>query len=316
MYDSFEHVPVMYKEVIELLRPSGARTYVDCTTGGGGHTRLILEADPLCNLIALDKDERALEKASEYLQQFKERVNFIHTDFRNIELLPEEVSFAGVLMDLGVSSFQLDDPDAGFSFRNDGRLDMRMDRSSGLTAAQFISQVEEKELADIIRKYGEERFAGRIARVIKERDAERAFETTLELADVIKKVYPRKNQGKIKIDPATRTFQALRIAVNDELSGLDNCLKRYAARLEPGGRLAVISFHSLEDRIVKWTFRELCGKVENKTPRNLPFQSQEQEADFELVNRKPATATEEELEKNTRSRSAKLRVIARKEAVA
>ena len=314
MYDSFEHIPVMYKEVIELLNPCGGGIYVDGTTGGGGHSRLILEADPEGKLLCLDRDERALEKAGEYLADFRERVEFIHTDFRNLDALPEDAVFDGVLMDLGVSSFQLDDPDAGFSFRNDGRLDMRMDRSRGMTASEFISNTGEKELADIIRKYGEERFAGRIARVIKERDAEKPFETTLELADVIKKVYPKKGMGKIKIDPATRTFQALRIAVNDELSGLDNCFKRYARRLKPGGRLAVISFHSLEDRIVKWAFRELTGRVENKQPRNLPFQSRGVESEFELVNRKPVTATGEELEKNPRSRSAKLRVLARKEA--
>jgi 16S rRNA (cytosine1402-N4)-methyltransferase len=313
MYDSFEHIPVMYKEVIELLNPREGGLYVDGTTGGGGHSRLILEADTKGHLYCLDRDQRALDKASKYLADYHERIEFIHTDFRNIENLPQELMFDGVLMDLGVSSFQLDDPNAGFSFRHDGELDMRMDRSQGMTASEFISHTGEKELADIIRKYGEERFAGRIARVIKERDAERPFASTLELAEVIKKVYPKKKMGKIKIDPATRTFQALRIAVNDELSGLDNCFKRYAQRLKPGGRLAVISFHSLEDRIVKWAFRELTGRVENKQPRNLPFQAQGPEAEFELVNRKPVTATEEELEKNPRSRSAKLRVLARKE---
>ncbi|WP_373530815.1 16S rRNA (cytosine(1402)-N(4))-methyltransferase RsmH [Nostoc sp.] len=283
----FFHVPVLGREVIEGLavRPGGH--YLDATVGGGGHSRLILEAAADVRLTAVDQDEDALAAAQKYLAEYGGRVKFIHSNFAEYEFTPN--TFDGILADLGVSSYHLDQPERGFSFRQAANLDMRMDRGRSLTAADVINNWDEAELADIFFKYGEERLSRRIARRIVER---RPLHTTIELADAIaSSVPPKYRYGRIH--PATRVFQALRIVVNDELKSLETFLDKAPNALVPGGRIAIISFHSLEDRPVKHGLR------------NLPL--------LKVLTKKPIIALEEEISNNPRSRSAKLRIAERKQ---
>jgi 16S rRNA (cytosine1402-N4)-methyltransferase len=209
-----------------------------------------------------------------------------------------------------VSSFQLDDPEAGFSFRFDGPLDMRMDRSRPRTAADLVNSMPEEELKKIIREFGEERFAGRIASAIVRKRRENRIERTIQLADIVRSVVPRSRKPGA-IDPATRTFQAIRIAVNDELSGLKEAISRFAALLNAGGRLVVISFHSLEDRAIKWTFRELAGLTRDEEPPGLPVMREKPRTRYRILTKRPVTADEQEKAENPRSRSAKLRALER-----
>ena len=290
-----QHVPVMTREVIELLRPGRGGLYVDCTVGLGGHTRALLEAGAT-RVLGLDRDPDALAAARESLAQWGDRVELAHSDYRDLPRVLDERGVAGVdgtLADLGVSSMQLDAPQRGFSFRRDEPLDMRMDRSQGPTAAELLLDVEETALADVIFQYGEERFSRRIARAIVRARGEAPIASTGRLADIVRRAVPRK--GYQRIDPATRTFQALRIWVNRELDGLDTFLAAAAARLLAGARLAVISFHSLEDRIVKRAFRAL----------------EQGQAALRIVTKRPLVPGEDEVEANPRARSAKLRAIER-----
>src|SRR4029450_11400272 len=246
-------------------------------------------------VIGIDSDSDALDQAREALRAYGERVSFVHSDYRNLVGVLDacEIDVVdGVLADLGVSSMQLDSPDRGFSFRRDEPLDMRMDRSSGATAAEMLASVDERTLADVIYEFGEERHARRVARAIVEAGRTRRIETTGRLADIVRKAIPRK--GYSRIDPATRTFQAIRIWVNRELEGLDDFLARALGRLTAGGRMAVITFHSLEDRVVKHTFRALQseGRVTIRTKR-------------------PVIPAPGEIESNARARSAKLRAVER-----
>jgi len=283
----FFHVPVLGREVIDGLavRPGGH--YLDVTVGGGGHSRLILEAAADVRLTAVDQDEDALAAAQKYLAEYGERVKFIHSNFADYEFTLN--TFDGILADLGVSSYHLDQAERGFSFRQAANLDMRMDRGRSLTAADVINNWDEAELADIFFKYGEERLSRRIARRIVER---RPLHTTIELADAIaSSVPPKYRYGRIH--PATRVFQALRIVVNDELKSLETFLDKAPNALVPGGRIAIISFHSLEDRPVKHGLR------------NLPL--------LKVLTKKPIIALEEEISNNPRSRSAKLRIAERKQ---
>jgi 16S rRNA (cytosine1402-N4)-methyltransferase len=261
-------------------------------------------------LYAIDRDERALMKARQNLKSFGGRVTFIHGDYRETRNLPEGACFDGILLDLGVSSFQLDDPEAGFSFRFDGPLDMRMDRSQSLTATDLVNSMPEDELKSVIREFGEERYAGRVAAAIVRRRQEKRIERTEQLADIVRSVVPRPRKPGA-IDPATRTFQAIRIAVNDELSGLKEAISRFAALLNAGGRLVVISFHSLEDRAIKWTFREFAGLTRDEEPPGLPVAQERPQADFRILTKRPVTADEKEQVDNPRSRSAKLRALER-----
>jgi 16S rRNA (cytosine1402-N4)-methyltransferase len=289
------HVPVMTREVVALLRPDRGGLYVDCTVGLGGHARALLEAGAT-RLIGLDRDPDALAIARESLAPWGDRVELKHADYRELPRLLAErglAGFDGALADLGVSSLQLDAADRGFSFRRDEPLDMRMDRSQGATLAQLLRDIEERALADAIFQYGEERFSRRIARAIVVARQAAPVETTAQLADIVRRAVPRR--GHQRIDPATRTFQALRILVNRELEGLDAFLASAAERLFAGARLAVISFHSLEDRIVKHVFRAL----------------ERAGAALRIVTKRPLVPSDAEVEANPRARSAKLRAIER-----
>lgn len=279
------HTPVLLREVVDLLRPRSRGIYVDATLGGGGHAVEILRASsPDGRLIGLDRDDEALAENREKLKEWGARVQLVRANFAELEEALMNVGVTtvdGVMFDLGVSSRQFDEPTRGFSFQREGPLDMRMDRSTGQSAREVIATASESELANIFFLYGEERRSRSIAKRIVAARQRAPIETTTQLADLIG---PRRG----KIHPATRVFQALRIYVNDELENLKRGLVAGVQALQSGGRLAVISFHSLEDRIVKWHFRE------SPTLR--------------IITRKPVTATEQELEQNPRSRSAKLRV--------
>ena len=280
----------MVAEVIAELEPSRGGVFVDCTVGLGGHARALLEAGAT-RVIGFDRDPAALEAARDALSGFGDRVSLVHADYRRFDAVLNargEMKVDGVLADLGVSSMQLDAPGRGFSFRTDDRLDMRMDTTAGPTAAEMLRDVDEQTLADVIYEFGEERHSRRIARAIVAARGRAAIETTGQLADVVRRAIPRK--GYMRIDPATRTFQAIRIWVNRELDGLDVFLGDVARRLAAGGRMAVITFHSLEDRIVKHTFRAL-----------------QQEGLIRIRTKRPVVPGEAEIERNPRSRSAKLR---------
>jgi 16S rRNA (cytosine1402-N4)-methyltransferase len=247
----------MVNEVNGHLEPSRGGVFVDCTVGLAGHARAMLDAGAT-RLIGIDRDPDALVQARDALAAFGDRVSLVHDDYRNLVEVLDRLGIEvvdGVIADLGVSSMQLDAPDRGFSFRRDEPLDMRMDRSSGATAADLLATVDERTLADVIYEFGEERHARRVARAIVEAGRARRIQTTGRLAEIVRQAIPRK--GYSRIDPATRTFQAIRIWVNRELDGLDGFLMRAAGRLAPAGRLVVITFHSLEDRVVKHTLRAL-----------------------------------------------------------
>jgi 16S rRNA (cytosine1402-N4)-methyltransferase len=278
---AFFHLPVLSREVISALaiRPGGR--YLDATVGGGGHSEAILQTYPDIRVTALDWDEQAIIAASQRLAEYRSRIQFILTSFADFEY--KNAYFDGIIADLGVSSYHLDTAERGFSFRNTAPLDMRMDRRRDLTAREIINNWNEKELADIFFKYGEERLSRRIARRIVEK---RPFTTTTELAEEVAYSVPKQYRYG-RIHPATRVFQALRIVVNEELTAIENFLDRAPLGLVPGGRIAVISFHSLEDRIVKHKLRE---------------------SELQVITKKPITAQNDELENNVRSRSAKLRV--------
>ncbi|MEH2040638.1 16S rRNA (cytosine(1402)-N(4))-methyltransferase RsmH [Nostoc sp.] len=278
----FSHLPVLPQEVIVGLAVSPGGHYLDTTVGGGGHSRLILEAAADVRVTAIDQDKDALAAARKELAEFGDRIQFIHSNFADYEFPPN--TFDGILADLGVSSYHLDKAERGFSFRQAANLDMRMDRGRSLTAADVINNWDEAELADIFFKYGEERLSRRIARRIVER---RPLHTTTELAEAIaSSVPPKYRYGRIH--PATRVFQALRIVVNDELKSLETFLDKAPNALVPGGRIVIISFHSLEDRPVKHGLR------------NSPL--------LKVLTKKPIIAQEEEISQNPRSRSAKLRI--------
>jgi 16S rRNA (cytosine1402-N4)-methyltransferase len=289
------HVPVMTAEILQHLRPEHGGLFVDCTVGLGGHARALLEAGAT-RLIGLDRDLDALAGAAETLAPWRDRVELVHADYRAIADVLDQRQIAavdGALADLGVSSMQFDAPGRGFSFQRDEPLDMRMDRSQGETAADFIARATELELADTIFQYGEERFSRRIARALVEARRETPVTGTGQLAAIVRRSIPRR--GYTRIDPATRTFQALRIWVNRELDGLDRFLEAAVSRLRAGARFAIITFHSLEDRIVKHTLRAL----------------ERREALVKVLTKKPLIPDENEVQRNPRARSAKLRVAER-----
>jgi 16S rRNA (cytosine1402-N4)-methyltransferase len=286
----------MVDEVREHLAPARGGLFVDCTVGLGGHARMLLESGA-SRLVGIDRDPAALVIAQEELASFGDRVELVHGDFRDIARIFDSrgvTAVGGVLADLGVSSMQLDAPGRGFSFRRDEPLDMRMDTSSGQTAAEAVADADERTLADVIYQFGEERHARRVARAIVAARQTAAIGTTGRLAEIVRRAIPRR--GYSRIDPATRTFQAIRIWVNSELDGLDRFLTTAAERLDDGGRMAVITFHSLEDRVVKHTLRSL----QMDAARRLTVRT-----------RKPVVPTEAEIALNPRARSAKLRAAER-----
>jgi 16S rRNA (cytosine1402-N4)-methyltransferase len=281
----------MVAEVLEHLEPSRGGLFVDCTVGLGGHARALLEGGA-SRLIGIDRDPAAADAARNALNEFGNRVEVVHADYRRLNTLLDErgvTTVDGVLVDLGVSSMQLDDPGRGFSFRVDEPLDMRMDTTAGPTAAEALRGVDERTLADLIYEFGEERHSRRVARAIVAARERSPIETTGQLAEIVRRAIPRK--GYMRIDPATRTFQAVRIWVNRELEGLDVFLGDAARRLAVNGRLVVITFHSLEDRIAKHTLRALAADGFG----------------LRIRTKRPVVPGEGEIERNPRARSAKLR---------
>jgi 16S rRNA (cytosine1402-N4)-methyltransferase len=303
------HEPVLLSEVLEYLepnRPDG--TLVDATVGLGGHSEALLERHPDVRLVAIDRDPQALERSQERLSRFGDRVTFVRGRHESlIDILKQHQidKVSGLLADLGVSSMQLDDAARGFSFRFEGPLDMRMGDAEK-TAADLVNTLDEYELSRIIRDYGEEPMARRIARAIVAAREEGPIETTSRLAEVIRSV---KKARYNEIDPSTLTFQALRIATNEELVGLDRFADDAVSVLEPGARVAIISFHSLEDRIIKRAFRRLAGQC--TCPPHMPVCGCGATTLVEVLTGRPVTASEEEESRNPRARSAKLRVAER-----
>lgn len=306
----FAHIPVMLDECLEGLNIKADGIYVDGTVGGAGHSiEIVKRLSGNGRLICVDKDEDALKAAGERLAPYSDRVTFIRDDYKNLVAELDSIGVGkvdGILLDLGVSSYQLDNAERGFSYMKDATLDMRMDRSQRISAYEVVNGYSESELARILFDYGEEKLARQIARNILKARAEKPIETTLELAKIVEDTYPAKTRWKFG-HPAKRTFQAIRIEVNDELSSLGEAVTQMARRLEKGGRMAVITFHSLEDRIVKSAFKELS--LACTCPPDFPVCVCGKVQEVELVNKKPIVASEGELEKNSRSQSAKLRVI-------
>lgn len=288
------HIPVMAKEAQEYLRLPVGGCFVDCTLGMGGHSALLsTPLGPQGRIVAIDRDNGSLQQAKENLAGCVAVCDFMHDDFRHVDAILDKLNIAkidGILLDLGLSSFQLDDPGRGFSLRSDGPLDMRMDQDSYISAYDLINSLSERELAQILKDYGEERWHNRIARHVVEQRSRKPIETTAELSEAVLRAIPH-GQARQKIHPATRTFQAFRIAVNRELESLEIVLDKCVPYLNPGARICVISFHSLEDRIVKQKFR---------------FYSRS--GQLRLVVKKPLRPTESEIDDNPRARSARLRV--------
>jgi 16S rRNA (cytosine1402-N4)-methyltransferase len=307
-----EHQPALVAEVVDLLAPAldPGGTLVDATLGRGGHSRALLEAAERARLVGIDRDAVALEESRTNLAEFSDRTRFVRGDFKEIASLLERLGDAevrGVLFDLGVSSPQLDDAERGFGYRAEGPLDMRMDRSQQLTAGDVVNDYPVAQLTSVIRRYGEERFASRIARAI---ERSRPIETTTRLADVVKEAIPAATR-RTGPHPARRTFQAIRIEVNGEITALEAALPAAVEVLEPGGRVAVISYHSLEDRIVKRYFNEEARGC--TCPPEFPVCRCDAHARVRVLTRRPIRPPRGEIQHNPRASSAKLRVAERLE---
>ena len=303
----FNHTPVLLNECLEGLNIKPDGIYVDGTMGGAGHSSRIVEKLKGGKLIGIDKDDTALAVCKERLKDFN-NVVFVKSDFKNFKNVVEDLNISGVdgiLLDLGVSSHQIDTPERGFSYRFDGELDMRMDKTQSLTAYDVVNNYSEAELARIIYLYGEENFSRSIARKIVEVRRANPIKTTMQLKEIVESAIPKKFHGAGS--PCKKTFQAIRIEVNSELDGLDTVIYDMVEKLNPGGRLAIITFHSLEDRIVKNVFKELSTNC--ICDKSIPVCVCNHKASVSLVNRKPIVATNTELESNKRSSSAKLRVV-------
>lgn len=305
----FHHVSVMLKETIDELNVKKDGVYVDCTLGGAGHALYLLnQLDKNGHLIAIDQDLTAIENAKTVLKDHLDQVTFVHSNFRQINQILDDLDIDkvdGIYYDLGVSSPQLDVPERGFSYHQDARLDMRMDQTQDLSAYEVVNDWPYEDLVRIFYRYGEEKFSKQIARRIEKTRENEPIETTLQLVDVIKEGIPAKARRKGG-HPAKRVFQAIRIAVNDELKAFEDSLEQAIERVKVHGRISVITFHSLEDRLCKQIFQEYERGPE--VPRGLPIIPEEYTPKLKRVNRKPITATEEDLAENNRARSAKLRV--------
>jgi 16S rRNA (cytosine1402-N4)-methyltransferase len=301
------HRPVLLQETLKFLAPERGGLFVDCTVGLGGHSEAILNSSSETRVLGLDLDPAALDYTRRRLAPFGERFHAVQANFRQIELVLRETGERdplGVLADLGVSSLQFDSAERGFSFRFDAPLDMRMDPTTGATAAELLNQLSESEIARIIFEFGEERHSRRIARrIVESREQGRSIRTTKELAELVQRALGGRKWNQIH--PATRTFQGLRIAVNRELEGLAEFVESAIDLLEPGGQFVVISFHSLEDRIIKHELRRLSGHCQ--CPPRLPVCSCGARAAVEILTRRPVTPDAKEVDENPRARSAKLR---------
>ena len=309
MTEKTPHIPVLLNEVVESIAPKDGGVYVDGTFGAGGYTRAVLDAAD-CTVYAIDRDPDAIREGQKLVDVYKGRLHLLHGTFGEMAELVrgEGVDFVdGVMLDIGVSSMQIDRAERGFSFQKDGALDMRMSQN-GLSAADVLNTFGERKIADIIYKYGEERFSRRIAAAVVEQRKTAPFKTTLEFADLIRRTVPHKRED---IDPATRSFQALRIYVNDELGQLESGLFAAHNLLKAGGRMAIVSFHSLEDRIVKTFMQEKSGKTANPS-RYMPV-VEKQAATLKTITKKPILPTESETKFNPRARSARLRVAEKTE---
>lgn len=311
---SSPHAPVMRRELLALLAPRTGGTYVDLTAGAGGHLEAILEASsPHGRCVGIDRDRDALRIARERLARFGSRVTLVHGNARDLVgmvaqgLGSRDAPVDGIILDAGVSSMQLDQPDRGFSFRHDGPLDMRMDQTAGMTAAQVVNGQAEAELAATIASLGEERHAWRVARAIVSRRVARPFTSTTDLADVVARAVPGTHRGSGMIHPATRTFQAIRIAVNGELEALQAAIPAAIRRTASGGRVVAITFHSLEDRIVKHAFRDAAGRC--TCPPRLPVCACGARATVRVLTPRPLMPGDDEIAANPRSRSARLRAV-------
>ena len=301
------HEPVLLEEILRMLHPQPGGRYLDATFGGGGHARALLEAAPETTLHAVDRDPAAVRRAQALRDAFGERFAFFHGNFEALDQVAPPGLYDGILFDLGVSSYQLDDVERGFSFRHDGPLDMRMNPDLDRTAADWLREVTREELVTAVRDFGEEREWRRVVEaILRARDSD-GLRTT---GDLVRVVESAKTRGPRKrppsLHPATLTFQGIRIAVNDELGAIRRALPEAFARLAPGGVLAVISFHSLEDRLVKRFFRRLCGQPEHAAD-SVPQQLRTREA--EPLTRRPLVPSDREIHRNPRSRSSKLRAV-------
>lgn len=308
------HIPVLLTEVLQHLCPKDGGVYVDGTFGAGGYTKAILDS-AACTVIAIDRDPHVRIHVDALKDKYGSRFIFCPGRFGDVQNLLQQTphkNVDGFVLDIGVSSMHLDNEERGFSFRADAPLDMRMDDTQGMTAADIVNSYEETELANLIYKYGEERFSRRIARKIVERRKTEKFGRTADLADIIRSCVPKSRDG---INPATRTFQALRIAVNDELGELERALDAAPKILKPDGRLVVVSFHSLEDRIVKQHINELAGRTASVS-RHMPQINTVSKSVYQVITKKPVQPSEEEVKNNPRSRSARLRCAQKIENIA
>ena len=304
------HRPVLFDEVIENIVTNKEGVYLDCTLGGAGHTQGILEnTSDKAVVIAIDQDDDAIEFAEKKLENYNGRIKIFKDNFRNLDTVLYMAGYekvSGILMDIGVSSYQLDDPKRGFSYKYEAKLDMRMDKNAKISAYEVINEFSEQEIADILYKYGEEPKSRRIAKKITEARKEKRIETTTELADIVIRAIGK----SMKRHPAKRTFQAVRMYVNKELEVLEEALEKAVEHLEDNGRLLVITFHSLEDRIVKNKFREFEKPC--KCPPDIPICVCGKESLGKVITKKPIVAGELELKDNSRAHSAKLRVFERR----
>ena len=304
----FTHIPVLLEPTIELLNVKSNGVYVDGTLGGAGHSKEILKKAKISRLVGIDQDEEALAAAKKNLEKF-DNVAYIHDNFRNIDSILDELDLQevdGILVDIGVSSYQIDAAERGFSFRFDAKLDMRMDKSKSFSAYELVNEYSEEELARVIREFDEEKFAKSIARhIVKQREIG-DISSTKELEEIVLKSVPR-YRGQDGKSNVQRTFQAIRIEVNQELDVLKEFIDKAVSKLKKGGRLAVISFHSLEDRIVKQKFKELATGC--SCPPDFPICVCGHKQTVKLITKHPVEATDEELKRNPRSAPAKLRVI-------
>lgn len=301
-----KHIPVLLEEILGSFNLKNSKKILDCTFGGGGHTRAFLEASQDVTVVAIDKDPEAGERVKDLVKEFGDRVRFYDMSFDELDRIKED-EFDCILFDLGVSSFQLDDPRRGFSFRYEADVDMRLNPREGLSAGDFLEHASHEDLVKAVRDYGEEASWGRVVRAIEGARGSGVLRNTQSFADLVAGVVGTKFKGKpSRIHPATKTFQGIRMAINDEIGQIERALPKAFDKLAIGGVLAIVSFHSLEDRLIKRFFRRMAGRPEHRldsTPGDM------REAYGKMLNSRPIMATDEEIHANPRSRSARLRIL-------